>query len=162
MLHDLNKKGEKVLHITARTLEKLSNKLSIDYFKQSFLRQKLEEVGWFLSYSVDTMCHCLDKYFHTAEIQVYVLLDFCNLRKITKEVFNNYAHANARLSSGMLKTIIAFSSGQGRDTSYREEMSRLEGYQVRVKGFSENEIKKYLRVMKCGKKFWGEDDDSFE
>ena len=34
------------------------------------------------------MCHCLDKYFRTAETQVYVLLDFCNLQKVTKEVFN--------------------------------------------------------------------------
>ena len=68
----------------------------------------------------------------------------------------------AKVSSDKLKTVIAFSSGQGRDTSYRDEMYGLEGCQVKVKGFSVNEMKTYLQTRKCRKEFEGEDDDSLE
>ena len=98
----------------------------------------------------------------TAKTKGYLLLDFCSLQEIKKEVFDVLTKI-ARLSAPNLKMVVAFSSGEGRDAFCRGHISTLSGSCVKMKGFTENEVKKYLTVNKCGKEFGGGDDDhSFE
>lgn len=109
---------------------------------------------WFASYKEFKcqFCRCLLEYLEKCAKIVYVLLDFCQLQKVEKSVFE-VLMGIATLCNEKLCTVIALSSGEGHDLDmkldYRTPISMLVGARFIVKGFTEKEMRKYVEVNNC-------------
>ena len=100
--------------------------------------------------SLESVSEALMDFLLDYEEDIHLLLDFCQLKKVDKKVFDVLI-SFARVETPKLHTVIALSSGEGQDmqsSDYRDGIKTLVGSEIRVNGFTEYEVEVYMEDIK--------------